>query len=173
MIPYGDPRKTSDASGNTERAEIARRNAAEATKLFGGSARVKGLGLNFNAPDKAPARTTPGGTTTMSFYDTVSRSETAQQAEAHDRLARLPKAIQQAAQAQGIADLTLLEIAGAIHRKSEVMSGERVQVFASDLAKATGTTTQRAEQLIDQAVRLGLIERTAQAPGGGFFRSRL
>lgn len=149
------------------------RRAEQAKGLFGGPASEKGLGLNFNAPDKAPARTTPGGTTTMSFYDTVSRSETAQQAEAHDRLARLPKAIQQAAQAQGLTDLPLLEIAGAIHRKSEVYGGERVQVFASDLAKATGTTTQRAEQLIDEAVRRGLIERTAQAPGGGFFRSRL
>lgn len=149
------------------------RRAEQAKGLFGGPASERGLGLNFRAPDKAPARTTPGGTTTMSFYNTVSRSETAQQAEAHDRMARLPKSIQQAAQAQGIADLALLEIAGAIHRKSEVYGGERVQVFASDLAKAIGTTTQRAEQLIDEAVRRGLIERTAQAPGGGLFRSRL
>jgi hypothetical protein len=173
MIPYGDPRKTPQAAGDTERAQVARRHAKEAKGLFGGPASQSGLGLNFRAPDKAPARTTPGGTTTMSFYDSVSRSETAKQGETHDRLAKLPKAIQNVAQAQGVTDLALLEIAGAIHRKSEVYGGERVQVFASDMAKATGLTTQRAEQLIDEAVRRGLIERTAQAPGGGFFRSRL
>lgn len=151
----------------------ASRKSEAAKGLFGGPASSHGRVVNFSAGGPAPekARNTTGGV--MDLYDSGFGNELARRDEEHDRFAKLPKAIQQAAKAQGVTDLTLLEIAGTIHRKSEVYSGERVQVFASDLAKATGTTTQRAEQLIDEAVRRGLIERTGQTPGGGFFRSRL
>lgn len=143
---------------------------AEAGQAFP-SRHARGLGLDLTQPLKAVK--TDGFGSTMALYDNGTVNELAQRDAEHDRFAKLPKAIQQAAKAQGLTDLTMLQIAGAIHAKSAMMGHERVQIFASDLATATGTTTQRAEQLMSQAVRCGLIEQTGQTPGGGFFRSKL
>jgi hypothetical protein len=171
-IALGDPRKMPPVRKGeittTEREHIRRsENAAQA---FPGR-QARGLGLDLTKPLKTVK--TDGFGSTMALYDNGTVSELSRRDAEHDRFAKLPKPIQRMAQEKGVTDLTLLEIAGAIHAKSEVYGGNRVQVFASDLAKATGTTTQRAEQLIDEAVRRGLIERTAQSIGGGTFRSRL
>lgn len=76
-------------SNDTSQDHQARRRAEAASKLFGGNARTKGLGLNFDHPGTAAAK--PSGlSSTLDLYAPVSRAEDAQREEAARRMDALP-----------------------------------------------------------------------------------
>lgn len=168
MIPYGDPRKTPAASGNTERAEIARRNAAEATKLFGGSARVKGLGLNFRAPDTAQAKTS-GMVSTMDLYAPVVRAEDAKREEIAHRMDALPSHIAALPRKEPGLGVDALEALAVIERSSKAMGGQPVSVIRGDIARAIKSTPERAEAIIADLERRSLLRRQATAGTVDYF----
>jgi hypothetical protein len=176
-IALGDPRKMPPVRKGeitTPEKEQLRRSEGAAQAFPGRQAR--GLGLDFNAAPAVAAKKTSGmPMSALDLYTPVTRSDDeVKRAERQEQLDKLPIAVQRLAQTQGVTDLTTLAIVGAVHRKSELMAGEKVQVFASDLAKATGTTTQRAGEILSEAVRHGwLVPGASHSAAGGFFRTNL
>jgi hypothetical protein len=150
------------------------RRAELAKGLFGGPASSHGRVVNFNAGGPAPvkARNTTGGV--MDLYQGITRSDDeVRRSEIEERMGRLPVRVQRLATDQGITDIELLQVIGAVVANSNRYGGERVQLFSSDLARALGVSTQKADALLDEAVRRGFIEACSRSIGGGYFRPRI
>jgi hypothetical protein len=169
-----DIRSLPRVKGDNLEAREARQRAAEAKTLFGGEARKSSPGIDLNKAT-GPAKTSGVGMSVMDIYQGVTRSDDeVKRAERQERLDKLPVPVQRLAQTQGVTDLATLEIVGAVHRKSEIQGGEKVQIHASDLAKAAGTTTQRAGEILEEAVRRRwLVPGASYSAAGGFFRTNL
>jgi len=152
--------------------EAARKSEA-AKSFLGGPASTHGRVVNFNAGGSAPAKTSGLGST-LDLYEGVSRSEEeVRRAEIEERMGRLPVRVQRLATDQGVTDLNLLQVVGAVVAKSDTWGGQKVQLFASDIGRALGVSTQKADALLDEAVRRGFIEACSRSIGGGYFRPRI
>jgi hypothetical protein len=107
----------------------------------------------------------------MDLYQGMTRSDAeVRRAEREERMGRLPIRVQRLATDQGVTDLELLQVVGAVVAKSDTWGGNRVQLFASDIARSLGVSTQRADALLDEAVRRGFVEAYSRSIGGGYFR---
>jgi hypothetical protein len=176
-ILFGDPRKMAPVrkgDGDATEAERTQRRRSEVAAQAAPSRRSdpRGHFLNFNdtatsAPAKA--RNTTGGV--MDCYGGVTRSDAeVRRAEREERMSRLPIRVQRLATDQGVTDLDLLHVVGAVVAKSDTWGGNRVQLFSSDLGRTLGISTQKADALLDEAVRRGFIEAYSRSIGGGYFR---
>ena len=152
----------------TEADRSARRRAAAAFELFGGPAGHNGSGINFNAKS-APAMPTSGTGSLADLYQPAFRSEIALRDERAARMDRLPAAVQKLATEQGETDLPTLEALALIQRASKTMGGNPAQCFSSDIGKAIGVTTQRAEEILGSLAERGFIEPRA----GSYWRCKL
>jgi hypothetical protein len=157
-----------DTSSDREK----RQRAEQVRGLFGGPASTNGLGLNFSR-NGAPARTSSAGTDLIDFGTMRRSEEEVRREEIARRMDRLPRKVQNLTQSHGINDIELLEVVAAVTRRSDQLSGERVQVFFSDTARALGISAQRAEFLLDQAVSKKLLRETSRSIGSGWYRSAL
>lgn len=152
----------------TEADRSARRRAAAAFDLFGGPASQNGAGINFSKPS-APAMPTTGTGSLADLYQPAFRSEIALRDERAARMDRLPAAVQKLATEQGVTDLPMLEAVAVISRACTTMGGNPAQCFASDIGKAIGVTTQRAEEILREAAQRGFVEPRA----GNYWRCKL
>jgi hypothetical protein len=174
-ILFGDPRKMSPVrKGEATEAEQTQRRRSEVAAQAAPSRRSdpRGHFLDFNdtaAPAPAQARNTTGGV--MDCYGGVTRSDAeVRRAEREERMSRLPIRVQRLATDQGVTDLDLLHVVGAVVAKSDNYGGARVQLFASDIARSLGVSTQRADALLDEAIQRGFVEAYSRSIGGGYFR---
>jgi hypothetical protein len=160
MIPYGDIRKSASAT-DTPRDREARRRSAATVNLFGGPVSTHGLGLDFNAKGAPAAPSSGMGGSVMDLYgSTVVSADIVKREELAARMDRLPAVVAKLATEQGVTDLPMLEAVAVIHRNCKTMNGP-AQVFASDIGKAIGVSTQRAEELTRKAAQLRFIEERA------------
>lgn len=148
------------------------RRAEEASKLFGGSARVKGLGLNFRAPDTAQAKTS-GMASTMDLYAPVIRAEDAKREEIARRMDALPSHIAALPQKEPGLGVDALEALAVIERGSRAMGGQPVSITRGDLARAIKSTPERAEAIISDLERRKLLRRQATAGCLDYFTVQL
>lgn len=151
----------------TEADRSARRRAAAAFDLFGGPASQNGAGINFSKPS-APAMPTSGTGSLADLCQPAFRAEIVQRDERYARMDRLPAAVQKLA-TEGVTDLHTLEAIAVISRACATMGGNPAQCWASDIGKAIGVTTQRAEEILREAAQRGFIEPRA----GNYWRCKL
>lgn len=155
MIPTGFPHLT---RRETEADRSARRRAAAAFDLFGGPAGQNGHGINFNAETAPAAPSSNMGGSVLDLYGSTSfKADLVRRDERDARMDRLPAVVQKLATEQGVTSIELLEIVGAIHRKSAVMGGQKVQLFASDLGRALNIPANKAEALLTEATQKGFV----------------
>lgn len=162
MIPtsfLGNERRDTDAD------RIARRRSAAVSGNFSRTS----TGLDFNK--RAPAAPSSGmnGSFLDLYGSTAFKAEISQRDERSARLDRLPASVQRLATEQGVTDLPMLEAVAIIARASATMGGNPAQVFSSDVGRAIGVTTQRADEILREAARRGFIE----ARTNSYWRSRL
>ncbi|MXQ13982.1 hypothetical protein [Microvirga makkahensis] len=150
----------------------AARRAEEASKLFGGSARVKGLGLNFRAPDTAQAKTS-GMASTMDLYAPVIRAEDAKREEIARRMDALPSHIAALPQKEPGLGVDALEALAVIERSSKAMGGQSVAVTRGDIARAIKCAPERAETIISDLERRKLLRRQVTAGVLDYFTVQL
>jgi hypothetical protein len=168
MIPYGDPRKSHPAIDNCQHQE-ERRRAASAAEAFG-SRNARGPMIDFGASGPAAAPSSGMGGSIMDAYAPSFRAEMLKRDERAAKVDRLPVKVQRLAQEQGITDLDLLTVVGAVVAKNSVMGAEaKVQIFGSDLGRAMGVTSDQADALLNEAARRGFIERF----GDNYVRARI
>ncbi|BCB17931.1 hypothetical protein [Bosea sp. ANAM02] len=165
MIPTGFLNLTPHDTG-TDRS--ARRRAAATTALFGGAASQSGQKFDFSKSG-APAMPTSGTGSLADLYQPAFRSEIALRDKRAARMDRLPAAVRKLASDQGVTDLPVLEVVAVICRACTTMGGNPAQCFASDIGKAIGVTTQRAEEILREAAQRGFIEPRA----GNYWRCKL
>lgn len=146
----------------------ARQRAADVFHEVG-TRNSRGPLIDFGMPSAPAAK--PSGMSSIMDLDTPSyRAEMAVRDERAAKMDRLPAKVQRLSQELGITDLGLLQTIGAVVAKNAVMGADaKVQLFASDLGRAVGITSQRADALLDDAARRGFIERFA----GNYVRSRI
>lgn len=145
----------------TEADRTARRRADAVTKMFGGTAGQSGQRLDYSKPG-APAMPTSGTGSLADLYQPAFRAEIAQRDERAARLDKLPQAVQRLSTEHGVTSIELLEVVAAVHRKSAVMGGQKAQLFASDLGRALGIPSAKADALLTEATQKGFI---ASFPG--------
>lgn len=168
MIPYGDPRKSPPAR-DTDQHREERRRGANAAQAFG-SRHTRGPLIDFGTSGPAAAPSSGMGGSIMDAYAPSFRAEMLERDERAAKMDRLPVKVQRLAQEQGITDLDLLTVVGAVVAKSAVMGAEaKVQLFGSDLGRAMGVTSDQAEALLNEAARRGFIERF----GDNYVRARI
>lgn len=158
MIPVGFQNLT---RRDTEADRSARRRAAAAFDLFGGPASQNGAGINFSKPS-APAMPTSGTGSLADLYQPAFRAEVAQRDERAARLDKLPQAVQRLSTEQGVTDLPMLEAVAIVSRACKTMGGQ-AQVFSSDVGRAIGVSTQRADEILREAAQRGFIEPRANS----------
>ncbi len=146
----------------TEADRTARRRADAVTKMFGGAAGQSGQRLDFSKPS-APAMPTSGTGSLADLYQPAFRAEVAQREERTARLDKLPQAVQRLATEQGVTDLHMLEAVAIIFRASKALGGNPAQCWASDIGRTIGVTTQRADEILREAVQRGFIELRANS----------
>lgn len=161
MIPYGDIRKSAPAS-DTPHDRASRRRAAATIDLFGGPASTHGQRLDFNTK-AAPAAPSSGmGVSFADAYAPSWKAETAQRDERAARLDKLPLGVQRLATEQGVTCLPTLETVAIISRACKTMGGQ-AQCFSSDIGRAIGVSTQRADEILREAIQRGFIEPRANS----------
>lgn len=149
---------------DTDAARTARRRSAAVATSF----TTAPVTLDFSRKS-APAMPTSGTGSLADLYGSaVFREEITRREERAAQMDRLPAPVQRLAQTQGITDIDLLTAISIIHRNCQTMGGEAV-VHCSDIGRAMGITTARAEGLVSEGVRRGFIE----ARTGSRWRSRL
>ncbi|MCO5090881.1 hypothetical protein [Bosea sp. (in: a-proteobacteria)] len=84
------------------------------------------------------------------------KAEMAKKADNDARADKLLPAVRQLAQSHGL-DLEALEVINLIHRGATVMRGNPVQVFRSDIARATGLPVSKVDDIVREAVTKGLL----------------
>ena len=158
MIPFGDPRKSPPAVDTHDHRE-ERHRAAGAAEAFG-SRNARGPMIDFSKSGPAAAPSSGMGGSALDIYAPPFRAEMVQRDERAAKMDRLPVKVQRLAQEQGITDLDLLTVIGAVVAKNAVMGADaKVQLFASDLGRAISITSQKADALLAEAAQRGFIER--------------
>lgn len=168
MIPYGDPRKSPPAL-DSQCDQEARRRAAEAAHEVG-TRNSRGPLIDFAKPGLPASKSSGMGGSALDLYAPSLRADMVMRDHRAAKMDRLPVKVQRLAQEQGITDLDFLTVIGAVVAKNAVMGADaKVQLFASDLGRAIGITSQKADALLDDAARRGWIERFA----GNYVRARI
>lgn len=145
----------------TEADRAARRRAAAAFDLFGGPVGQSGQRLDFSKPS-APAMPTSGTGSLADLYQPAFRAEMAERDERDARMDRLPAAVQKLATEHGVTDLPMLEAVAIISRACKTMGGQ-AQCFSSDIGRALGVSSQRADEILREAAQRGFIEPRANS----------
>jgi len=168
VIPFGDPRKSPPAVDTADHRE-ERRRAAGAAEAFG-SRNARAPMVDFSKSGPAAAPSSGMGGSLWDAYTPSFRAEMVQRDERAAKMDRLPAKVQRLASELGITDVELLTVIGAVVAKNAVMGADaKVQLFASDLGRAIGVTSQKAEALLADAAQRGFIERF----GGDYVRARI
>jgi hypothetical protein len=134
---------------------------------------VKGLGLNFNAPDTAVAKSSGMNGSALDFYAPVTRAEDAKREEIARRMDALPVHIAALPNTHAGLAVDALEALAIIERSVKAMGHQPVAVTRGDLARAIKSTPERAEAIITDLERRSLINRKATAGSLDYFTVRL
>lgn len=159
MIPYGDIRKTTPASGTTRQRTVAPANAF--------ADRNQRSFLDFDDKSGSAAQSSGMNGSALDLYAPSWKADQAQKDANAARADKLMPAVRQLAQTHGL-DLEALEVINIAHRNARIMGGE-AQVWAGDAGRAVGICTQKAEAILADAVRRGLLEERS----GSRFRSKI
>lgn len=160
MINYGDPRKTNVVE-NPERSVVRSRRAAAATKWLGGSSRAN-CPLDFSAVSPASVKTS-GLASTLDLYAPAVRAEEAQRQEIARRMDALPPHLAALPKKEPDIAVDTLEALAVIEARSKAVGGQPVAVQRGDLARAIKASPERAEAIISDLTRRGLIRRQPTA----------
>ncbi|WP_029031017.1 hypothetical protein [Salinarimonas rosea] len=152
---------------DTPKDREMRQRAAEATKLFGGSARVSGRGLDFSQPSAGTVRPS-GMASTLDLYGEVVPHAAAQRAEAERRLDAIPADIRELSR-RGL-DLSDLEAVVVLRRDYRAGGEQPIPVQRGALGRAIGVSADRAEAIIDRLTQAGVLRRHATAGTVPYFR---
>lgn len=159
MITIGDPRRHDISAAQRERFETARKGAAAGTKLFGGTADETGTRLDFNTPSTRRVKSS-GMASTMDLYAPTVRDEDAARDDLARRKSALPAHIADLSTKFGLA-VDALEVLSLVEQRSKAMGGSPVPVQRGEVARAVGTTPDRAEEIIGTLERRNFIRRQA------------
>lgn len=155
MIQIGDPRRVSLAQIEQYERDSPK---AKATKNFlGGSAREAGDALNFNTTSTRRVKSS-GMASTMGLYAPTVRDEDAARDNIARRKSALPTHIAELSTKAGLG-IDALEVLSLVEQQSKAMGGKPVPVQRGDIARATNTTPDRAEAIIDDLARRNLLRR--------------
>lgn len=163
MIAIGDPRNIGSAvairSADNQSSHEQRRRFAEVVDVMAAT------NMSFREKSASPAAVAPpsGMSSTMDFYGSASfKADIVKREEIAQRVDRLPAPVQKLATEQGVTDLPTLEVVAAVYRACKTMGGQ-AQCFSSDLGRAAGVTTQRAEEILRDAVKRGWVEERSNS----------
>ena len=159
MIPYGDPKKTAPAQHATRQRTVSPANAF--------ADRNQRPLLDFDDKSGSAAASSNMNGSALDLYAPSLKAEQAQKDASAARAEKLVPAVRALAQSHGL-DLEALEVINVVVRNTTIMGGEAT-VYASDAGRAVGISTQRAEAVIADAVRRGLLEERS----GSRFRSKI
>lgn len=140
----------------TEEDRTARRRAAATATTFG-NRNQSGPRIDFNAKGAPAASSGMGVSFADAYGSTAFKADIVRRDERDAVVDRLPAVVAKLVQTHGVTDIQLLQVVGAVHRKSTVMGHQAVQVFPDEIGREIGATRERAEALMEEAVRRGFV----------------
>lgn len=111
--------------------------------------------LNFDDKSGSAAQSSGMNGSALDLYGPAWKTEQAQKDARAARADKLMPVVRQLARSHGL-DIEALEVLNIVYRNAKIMGGE-AQVWASDAGRTVGISTQKAEAILADAVRRGLL----------------